>query len=307
MPHPTSSAGSAFLPSGMTIRIESDGAVIGNRGDLVVEVDLSASLGPIKRLFSETGSVLIAVAELDVGSIEAAGGTAELSGSLQVQHVRARTVRFTSGALRARVIQATDEAALLGEKLEAEVVSAPRVAFGEATSGRATAVGAVHDLGAHKVRGCFSLAEYVDLVPHGRATLDAYGIPVDEPVTAAADGGQPDARSSSPAADDADEDEEGDPAGSGASSEASASGDPGPQIREAMRRIVECYARDDVPPPIDFLETLVSEGGWDDLKLQLNSTWRDLLKYHQKKGLRISNTVTQQFQQIQLVVKRLPG
>lgn len=305
MPHPTSSAGSAFLPSGMTIRIESDGAVIGNRGDLVVEADLSASLGPIKRLFSETGSVRIAVAELDVGSIEAGGGTAELAGSIQAQYVRARTVRFTSGTLRARVIQATDEAALVGERIEAEVVVAPRVGFGEATSGRATAVGASHDLGAHKVRGCFSLAEYVDLVPHGRATLDAYGIPVDQPVTAAADGGQPEARSSSPASDD--EDEEGDPASSQATPEAAASGDPGPQIREAMRRIVECYAREEVPPPIDFLETLVSEGGWDDLKLQLNSTWRDLLKYHQKKGLRISNTVTQQFQQIQLVVKRLPG
>ncbi len=319
-------ASTAVFPAGLTFRVEKDGAVIGNRGDVVIEGNLAESVGPIKKVFSEEGSVRLNAAGITLGTIVADKGEVVLGGAIHAQHIRGRVVRFTEGSLKVKVIQASEEAALLGSSIETDVVVAPKVGFGTDTSGRATAVDAGNDMGPHKVRGCFSLTEYIDMFPAGRKILETYGI------TSGSAGGKEEAGNGESTGEEP-ADEEPDPetvetgpvdTSSGPALVAelvqSVSGEPvdgAPepegfepievQVKDSLRRIISSYPKEEVPPPVVFLERLVQEDRFDYIKLQLNTIWRDLLKYHQKKGLRITTGVTQQFQAIQVLVKKLPA
>jgi len=352
--------GTAVFPAGMTLRLEADGAVVGNQGDVVIEGDISKSLGNVKQVFSEQGSVEISAPAFKASRIEAAGGEVVLLGSVNADKITGQAVRATGGKVTSKVIIADREVELAGKSIKVELVVAPKVAFGAETKGRATAVECENEIGASKVRGRLSLADYVDIVAGGKEVLEANGIPVpetdedeeddeDESFIAAADGtaaepeelatsppepqedeerpAEPDDLQDSLVPDDvkpAEDDEEPAEAVAPEGAQLPATDDSPPaeltdlglsaeeaaelagQLTKALAKIDEAYTDEEVPPPVVFLTSLVNEKRFDYIKTQINSIWSDLLKYHQKKGLYISNAVTHQFQQIQMAMRRLP-
>ncbi len=340
------SDGAAVFPAGMTLRLENDGAVVGNQGDVIIAGDLSESLGKIKQVFSEQGSVEVSCRKFQADTIEAAAGDVVLNGTVKAKKITGQSVRSTAGKTVSQVIIAENAIELAGKSIKVELVVAPNVSFGPDTKGRATAVECENEIGASKVRGRLSLEDYVDIVAGAKAVLEENGIPVpetddeeddedDEPFGGAAEdqSDEPEELATAPpeeeigldeeeaSEEDVAEEEEDRPSGTelpsmemgapaGDDEEEELSEDELSEINEqlvkALAKIDDAYADAELPPPVVFLKSLVSERRFDYIKTQINSIWSDLLKYHQKKGLYISNAVTHQFQQIQIAMRKLP-
>ncbi len=339
--------GTAVFPAGLILRLEDDGVVLGNKGDVVIEGDLSGSLGKIKHVFSEGGSLTVSAPEFAADRIEALEGDVSIKGNVKANRIKGKKVS-SEGKVVSQVILADTEIDLQGKSVKADVVMAPQVSFGAETKGRVTAVECDNDLGPSKVKGRFSLADYVDMVANAAEILTANDIPVpesddddeedeeDEPeenATAPPEGGADEDAAVEEAAaelgeellqsqddlaedveDLAEEDEapaEAEPPAEDEAPESSLSEaeakELSEQLEKALEKINEAYQKGEVPPPIVFLQSLVAEKRFDYIKMQINSIWSDLLKYHQKKGLYISNSVTHQFQQIQMLMRRLPS
>ena len=145
--------GTAVFPAGMTLRLEADGAVVGNQGDLVIEGDISKNLGNVKQVFSEQGSVEISAPAFKADRIDAAGDEVVLKGNVNARKITGAAVRATGGKVTSQVIIADREVELSGKSIKVELVVAPKVAFGAETKGRATAVECDNEIGASKVRG----------------------------------------------------------------------------------------------------------------------------------------------------------
>jgi len=310
----------------------------------VIEGDLAASLGAIKQVFSESGSLEISAASFEAESIEAPQGEVRMRGNVKANAVKAKTIRHTDGKMQAKVIIGETEIELTGKTVKAEVVVAPKVSFGADTKGRATAVECENALGSSKVRGRLSLIDYVEIVSGAEDVLADNDIPIpvadddeedddDEPPV------EPEAQEDlveEPPGEDAEAEievedseaaeidvedtdgpaeeeeelhlaaDEGEDAGEGSGLSPEVEAELTEQLTTALTSIAESYTQDEVPPPVVFLQSLVDERRFDYIKMQINSIWSDLLKYHQKKGLYISNTVTHQFQQIQLAMRQIP-
>ena len=340
------SDGAAVFPAGMTLRLDKDGAVVGNQGDVIIAGDLSESLGKIKQVFSEQGSVEVSTKNFKVGTIEAAQGDVVIHGSIKARKITGKNVRATAGTTISKVIIADNEIELSGKSIKVELVVAPNVQFGADTKGRATAVECDNEIGASKVRGRLSLEDYVDIVAGAKAVLEENDIPVpetddeeededDESLGGAAEDMAADPEELATAPPDEEElgldddaaaedlaSEDSQPAGAdlpsmemgalpaGDSDEEELSEDElaeiNAQLLRSLGKIDDAYADAELPPPVVFLKSLVNERRFDYIKTQINSIWSDLLKYHQKKGLYISNAVTHQFQQIQIAMRKLP-
>ena len=344
--------GTAVFPAGLILRLEADGAVLGNQGDVVIEGDLTSSLGKIKHVFSETGSLTVSAPDFGAERIEAAGEI-RLTGNVKAKRIKGEAVHVTGGKVISQVILGDREVELGSRSIKADVVIAPQVNFNPDTKGRVVAVECANDLGPSKVRGRLSLVDYVDIVAGATAVLEANDIPIPEAGEDDEDDEdeEPEERGLAPpgASDDDDlgdlgideEDEEdvsedlemdsgaGDVPGAepppgadlpstemmahevhGSAGIQGLSDDEvatlGKQLVGALDKIEKAYGASDVPPPVVFLKSLVDEGRYDYVKVQINSIWSDLLKYHQKKGLYISNAVTHQFQQIQMAMRKIP-
>ncbi len=77
------------------------------------------------------------------------------------------------------------------------------------------------------------------------------------------------------------------------------------QLMEAVTRISESYADAELPPAVNHLMSLIETRGYDQVRAEITSIWSDLLKYHQKKGLRIQHQVTTTFNTINSLVKKM--
>ena len=358
--------GTAVFPAGLILRLEADGAVLGNRGDVIIEGDLSSSLGKIKHVFSDGGSLTIA-GDFGAQRIEASGEII-LEGNVKAKRIKGDTVRLGGGTVISQVILADREVELACKSVKADVVMAPQVNFGADTKGRVVAVECDNDLGPSKVRGRLSLADYVDIVSDASNVLESNDIPIPESADEDEEDDEdeepeelamapPDDEDEGPemdtvaaAADDDDEDEEAEegdedeedvsqdlemesaesedggnepPPGADLPSmemfvaqDEDDTGVPGlsddevdrliGQISGALDKIQDSYTSGEAPPPVVFLRSLIDERRLTYIKAQINSIWSDLLKYHQKKGLYISNAVTHQFQQIQMAMRKIP-
>ncbi len=170
--------GSFVLPAGVHLSVESRGLCIENRGNIVIE---GAPAQPLHSLVSSDGDVILRPPdETELSHVVALNGRVVLEGKVSMSYVHADTVEFTSGSLRVDVVKANSTVILKGQKLEANVIVAPRVEVSEKTKGRATAIACTNDIGPHKLRGGFTLAEFVSLMPAGAETLAAHGIEVSE-------------------------------------------------------------------------------------------------------------------------------
>lgn len=77
------------------------------------------------------------------------------------------------------------------------------------------------------------------------------------------------------------------------------------QLVEAVARIIECYGQNELPPAVSHLHELIETRTYDKVRGEITSIWSDLLKYHQKKGMRIQHQVTTTFNTINSLVKKM--
>jgi hypothetical protein len=77
------------------------------------------------------------------------------------------------------------------------------------------------------------------------------------------------------------------------------------QLIEAVTRISESYADAELPPAVNHLMSLIETRSYDQVRAEITAIWSDLLKYHQKKGLRIQHQVTTTFNTINSLVKKM--
>ena len=77
------------------------------------------------------------------------------------------------------------------------------------------------------------------------------------------------------------------------------------QLVEAVTKITESYADAEVPPAVTHLMSLIQNRSYEQVRAEITTIWSDLLKYHQKKGLRIQHQVTTTFNTINSLVKKM--
>ncbi len=93
-------------------------------------------------------------------------------------------------------------------------------------------------------------------------------------------------------------------------SDGGAAADRGPhalqaQLAQTVERIADCYADMEVPPAVERLRTLVAAQSYPEVRAEITNIWSELLKYHQKKGIRIHHQVTTTFNAVNALVKKM--
>jgi hypothetical protein len=299
------------LPSGVELTLDGGDLSVRHSGDIIIEGTPTQGLGD---LVSTAGDiVLMPDKAVQLSSITAAG-TVRLSGKVSATSITGKRIEFEAGTLKVEVLNASESIQLSGKKLEAQVVVAPQVDISSSLKGRATAIECGNELGAHKLKGGFSLAEYVELMPGGADLLKKHGIEVpesddddddddDDDEDDEAPGGDEDARDAG--ADDSGEElvAVADDEGSVAIPEEIQS-----EIEESYLRIMDAYGDADPPPPVQLVGKMVEAEDLGDLKLQINAIWADLIKFHAiNKGRRMPNKLGPLFEGMQLALRRIPS
>lgn len=77
------------------------------------------------------------------------------------------------------------------------------------------------------------------------------------------------------------------------------------QMRDIASRISSCYKPGDEPPAITRLHTLIESRDYSTIRSDLTDIWKELLKFHQRRGMRIQPQVTTTFNQINSLVRKL--
>lgn len=77
------------------------------------------------------------------------------------------------------------------------------------------------------------------------------------------------------------------------------------ELVESVEKIVERYADAELPPAVEHLRALIARQGYDEVRSEITTIWSDLVKFHQKRGLRIQHQVTTTFNAINALVKKM--
>jgi hypothetical protein len=77
------------------------------------------------------------------------------------------------------------------------------------------------------------------------------------------------------------------------------------ELVESVEKIVERYADAELPPAVEHLRSLIARQGYDEVRAEITTIWSDLVKFHQKRGLRIQHQVTTTFNTINALVKKM--
>lgn len=77
------------------------------------------------------------------------------------------------------------------------------------------------------------------------------------------------------------------------------------KLYEHFLKISACYKESKYPPPIISIEKLIEERRFELLRKQLTGLWNELLQYHKREGLHLSNPVTQNIQEIKKILQEL--
>lgn len=77
------------------------------------------------------------------------------------------------------------------------------------------------------------------------------------------------------------------------------------QLIDAVTKIAECYTGGDLPPAVSHLMQLIESRSYDQVRAEITTIWSELLKFHQKKGMRIQHQVTTTFNTINSLVKKM--
>ncbi len=77
------------------------------------------------------------------------------------------------------------------------------------------------------------------------------------------------------------------------------------QLSETVQKIVDCYANQELPPAVEKLRDLVAARNYTQVRAEITNIWSELLKFHQKKGMRIAHQVTSTFNSVNSMVKKM--
>jgi hypothetical protein len=75
------------------------------------------------------------------------------------------------------------------------------------------------------------------------------------------------------------------------------------QMVETVERIESCYEDSELPPMITLLSEMVEARNYEGIRNDITNIWTQLLKFHQKRGLRIQPQVTTTFNTINKIVR----
>ncbi len=284
--------GAFVLPAGVAFHLEGDALCIETGGDVFIE---GAPGTRFHRVISTDGDIVFRPDEaVSLHTIRAPRGRVTVSGRIAVESIHARDLSFRKGTLRASVIKATGTVNLSGERFEGNVVVGKQIQIAPSLVGRATAIYSEEPMGPHRLKGGFSLEEFVVMVPDGATLLEAHDIVVPEGSAATAVAPPPEPEPPEP------EPPEPSPAPS----------EPDPpehRIHEAVAEIRTQYPGATVPGSVTLLVTLADQRDFRGLSEQMQSLWSDLLRHHQKAGEPISNSTAKSFQRIQVALQELEG
>ena len=77
------------------------------------------------------------------------------------------------------------------------------------------------------------------------------------------------------------------------------------EMLETVRRIEGCYDGSELPPAVTQLGEMVEARNYEGIRDDITNIWNQLLKFHQKRGLRIQPQVTTTFNTINTIVRRI--
>ena len=76
------------------------------------------------------------------------------------------------------------------------------------------------------------------------------------------------------------------------------------QLRDTIAQIASCYDGSELPPAINQLGQLADAREYVAIRDDITNIWHQLLKFHQKRGLRIQPQVTTTFNTINTLVRK---
>lgn len=76
-------------------------------------------------------------------------------------------------------------------------------------------------------------------------------------------------------------------------------------LADTVAKIIECYAGGEIPPAVERLNTMVEARQYDQVRADITNIWSELLKFHQKKGMRIQHQVTTTFNSVNSLIKKM--
>jgi len=300
------------------------GRVRSTGGDVHVKVD--AELGGIEapngavsvsstlKAGLVSGRSVTLTGEVHVGEI-LASGTVELRGATTATAVRADSVFIESPSLSARVIEGRRGIRVGRGRIQADILIAPSVVLDAGANGKVTVVESHNDLGAHAVRGCLRLADLEDMGGNAQAFLEERNVQrlgaapvVDEPIVAPARAPEPPPVEVAPAPSVSvhEPDEEMAEVEPEVEPEAEEATDPvHDEMSAVLNRILACYSSGELPPAIADIRDWIRRRDYAAVRDGITGAWNQLLKYHQKQGLRIQPQVTSSFNQLNALVRKL--
>lgn len=299
--------------SGGDVHVKADGEV-----GSIEAPNGSVSVSSRLKAGSISGRAITMTGELQVGEINATGAL-ELRGATTANAIRGESVFVESPTLSARSIEGRRGIRVGRGRIQADVLIAPSVVLDSGVSGKITVVESHNDLGAHAVRGCLRLADLDDMGGNAQAFLEERGLtrldsaaPTVEPVAApvvapsrapsvpAIEAHRAETAPPAPPAqleleDDVDEIEP----------EPVEPSDPvQDELNAVLSRILGCYGGD-LPPAIVDIRDWIQRRDYAAVRDGITGAWNQLLKYHQKQGLRIQPQVTSSFNQLNALVRKL--
>ena len=294
--------------------------------DVSVRGALSARRGTFAGSASVTGGL--------TSDILSVVGLVSVGGVVSVGTVRAGDIDFSGEMVTARGLQARNSIHIGPGRVQIDAMIASEVRVDARTSGRATIIESQNDLGTNSIKGGFRLADYAEMFGDPAAYLSDRGL------TAPGDAGAAPAPSPAPApqfapvgraepvaepvaavvyatevsapmvveavsADDADLDEA-EPELVEVEPVSPAESHPlHDELVDAVEKIIERYAETERPPAVDHLRALILRQAYDEVRAEITTIWSDLVKFHQKRGLRIQHQVTTTFNTINTLVKKM--
>ena len=263
------------------------------------------------------------------------GGDATFGGTVTAITIRASNVNIGGGTVIARGIQASTRVSVGPAKLTVDAILAPEVTLDARANGRVTVVESNNDLAESRIKGGFRLSDYAEMFGSVSAFLSERGLTsmdgdvpqpavvqpkpvVAPPVVAVA---KPIVAPPPPVVEVVQEPEEDEPgitvtvpAAPAPPSEPLSAEDPlasapehpiHPQLASTVQRIAECYVDGDVPDAVVRLADLVEGRRYAEIRSEITHIWSELLKHHQKKGIRIHHQVTTTFNSVNSLVKKM--
>lgn len=319
------------------------GRVCSTGGDVVVqgELDAGALEAPAGRVLVNAalragrvaGRAVTVAAAATVDEIVATE-VVELRGGVVAGRIQAETVLAEGPNLTARVVEGRRSVRVGRGRVQADILIAPSVVLDPNASGKVKVVESLNDLGAHAVRGCLRLSDLEDMGGNAASflaernlqplapgpepeipTLIPTPLPAQAPTAPVMPPSAPQPPAPPPPAPppsarpaladvpldtltgevsvDLDEvlDSPTDPVHA--------------EIALVLDRILNCYAGADLPPAVADLRDWVRRRDYNAVRDGITNAWNQLLRFHQKQGLRIQPQVTTNFNQLNTLVRRL--